>query len=461
MKIINILQLRIEIFLFLIMFVISLKNVSQQSLILERICRLYLGYSEKLCNNLTQHNSIQETVQKITTRYNLGYTLVTTFPAIVSTTLLSPWSDKYGRKLPILAATIGLILEGIGLTVVSAIPSAPAYFIIIASIPSGIFGGYLFAISSCYTYISDIANEESRTIRFAVLQCFFVLADPLGMEIGGILYKYGGIVVVYEIALAALICGFCWIFFFVKETINVEKYKNFKEMICHLFQLDNLKDNLHICITPRPGNIRTQIWLFMLANSIALFCTTGSTSIEFLFANRMYKWENVTFSTITSILRIAHGICLLIVVPIFVKLFKISENIIGLLGILSYIGEFGIKCIAYHQWMYYLACIVGLIGGTSTVAVNSRLSLLVNENELSKIFAVLALCGAFMPVFSNIVFNEIYAQTLSTYLGASYLCMTFLLIIPAGIFIWTSRQLSFSTYQGIDNETNQTENDIG
>ncbi|XP_023217589.1 proton-coupled folate transporter-like isoform X2 [Centruroides sculpturatus] len=425
-------------------------TIINHSLILERVCRFHFGYSEKICNNLTEYDSIQASVQKISTRYNLGSSLVTTLPAIISTTLLSPWSDKYGRKFPILSATFGLILEGIGLTIVSIIRSAPAYFIIVAGIPSGIFGGYLMAISSCYTYVADITSEETRTIKFTILQCFFVLADPIGMELGGIIYKYEGVTAVYGIALSALVMGFFWVLFFVGETRSKESKTNFKVKLRYLFRLDNLKENVRTCIASRPGNVRMQIWLLMLANSVALFCTTGSTAIEFFFANRMYKWDNTTFSTITSALKVAHGICLLVAVPVCSRLFKMSEDIIGLLGIISYAAEFGIKCVAYRQWTYYVGCVVGLIGGTSTVAVNSHLSKLANENELSKIFAVLAFCGALMPVFSNIVFNVVYAQTLHIFLGTSYLMMTVLLMIPAIIFIWISRQTSYSP---IDNDT--------
>ncbi|XP_023217606.1 proton-coupled folate transporter-like [Centruroides sculpturatus] len=449
-------ELRIEFFLFLIIFVISLKSVSQQSLILERVCRFHFGYSEKICNNLTEYDSIQASVQKISTRYNLGSALVTTLPAIISTTLLSPWSDKYGRKFPILISTFGLILEGIGLTIVSIIRSAPAYFIIIAGIPSGIFGGYLMAISSCYTYVADITREKTRTVKFTILQCFFVLADPIGMELGGIIYKYEGVTAVYGIALSALVMGFFWVLFFVGETRGEESKTNFKIKIRYLFRLDNLKENIRTCIASRPGNVRMQIWLLMLANSVALFCTTGATAIEFFFANRMYKWDNTTFSTITGALKVAHGICILVAVPVCCRLFKMSEDMIGLLGIISDFLEFGIKCAAYREWPYYIGCVVGLLGGTSTVAVNSHLCRLVNEDELSKIFAVLAFCGALMPVFSNIVFNVVYAQTLHIFLGTSYLMMTVLLMIPAIIFIWLNRQTPYSSYNTSDNDTNQT-----
>lgn len=221
-------------------------------------------------------------------------------------------------------------------------------------------------------------------------------------------------------------------------------------MISHLFQLDNLKDSLHTCIAPRPGNIRLQIWLTIIGMTVVMFGSFGSATVGYFFANKMYKWDNSRFSSIASIVQITHGIGLIISIPIFTKYLKIPESIIALLGILSYMGENAIKTVAYYEWMYFYAYFVGFLGGISGVAVRSRLSKLVTQDELSKIFSLLALTESLTPVFATIIYNEVYAETVSTFLGASYLLISLCLIIPAGIFIWLSKQSLPSTSDDIN-----------
>ncbi|XP_023236631.1 proton-coupled folate transporter-like [Centruroides sculpturatus] len=441
MEIISFLKkLRIEPFMFFVVFTLTVREVSQQNLILNKVCRIHFNYPEDICSNLTAYKTERQAVESVSSHYKMGYTLVTILPSIASATLLSPWSDKYGRRFPMMASTCSLILENIALAIVSAFPSAPAYFIIIAGIPAGIFGGFVVAFSSIYTYISDVTQKENRTIRFAILEIVFILATPVGIETGGQIYKYFNATIVYVTAILALLSSFIWVFFFVPETRIRDEKSTFKEMIQHVFQLDNLKESIHTCISPRPGNIRAQIWLIVFAMTVTMMCILGSSAVGFYFSQEMYNWTNDKYSTISAAASLLRGLALIIAVPIFTKILKIPEGIIGVIGIFSILGENIIKSLAYYPWLYYYASVTGILGGISSVAVRSRLSKLVNQAELSKIFSLLTICEALTPAFSAVIFNELFAQTVSTFPGASFLTMFFLLLLPAVIFIWINKQ---------------------
>ncbi|XP_067133237.1 lysosomal proton-coupled steroid conjugate and bile acid symporter SLC46A3-like [Centruroides vittatus] len=432
-------KLRIEPFMFFVVFTLTVREISQQNLILDKVCRIHFNYPEDTCRNLTAYKTERQAVESVSSHYKMGYTLVTILPSIASATLLSPWSDKYGRRFPMMASTCSLILENIALTIVSAFPSTPAYFIIIAGIPAGIFGGFVVAFSSIYTYISDVTQKENRTIRFAILEIVFILATPVGIETGGQIYKYSSATIVYVAAILALLSGFIWVFFFVPETRVRDEKSNFKEMIQHVFQLDNLKESFRTCISPRPGNIRAQIWLIVLAMTVTMMCILGSSAVGFYFSQEMYKWTNDKYSTISAAARLSHGLALIIAVPIFTNVLKIPDGIIGVIGIFSILGE-NIKSLAYYPWLYYYASVTGILGGISSVAVRSRLSKLVNQAELSKVFSLLTICEALTPAFSAVIFNELFAQTVSTFPGASYLTMFFLSLLPAIVLIWINTQ---------------------
>ncbi|XP_067138328.1 lysosomal proton-coupled steroid conjugate and bile acid symporter SLC46A3-like [Centruroides vittatus] len=165
----------------------------------------------------------------------------------------------------------------------------------------------------------------------------------------------------------------------------------------------------------------------------------------------MYKWTNDKYSTISAAARLSHGLALIIAVPIFTNVLKIPDGIIGVIGIFSILGE-NIKSLAYYPWLYYYASVTGILGGISSVAVRSRLSKLVNQAELSKVFSLLTICEALTPAFSAVIFNELFAQTVSTFPGASYLTMFFLSLLPAIVLIWINTQSLPQTSADINEE---------
>lgn len=433
-------EFRIEPFLFLFIFGVSIKDVTIQTIIMERACLLNLNESASICAHLDEHEDVKAEVQKIALYYRVTLILIAAVPGAISATFLSPWSDKYGRKFPIILAVFGVLLEGIGSMIVANASSAPLYLFLLTHIPSGIFGGYLVAISSTYTYLSDVTTRESRSIRFAILEFVTVVASPLGTEVGGQVYKYSGGIAVLIVGLASQGACFLWAMFGVKEVRGLNEKKNIKEMLKHVFELDNLKETFRTCTAKRPGTLRAQIWLIMLALSLSILCFIGTMSIGYLFTIAMYNWSNPTYSTVSAISRLFQGICVLIAVPIFTKVLNIPDSSIAVIGALSSTAECVMRIAAYQEWMYYYGCVVGLLAGTLGVGARSRLSKMVTKDELSKVFSLLALCEASTPAFSMVIFGPLYAATLKSFPGASYLLQSFFMVIIAGILIWVKKQ---------------------
>lgn len=91
------------------------------------------------------------------------------------------WSDRRGRKLPLIIGLIGKVIYS-GMIVVNALMPTWDLFMIIytASIPMGMLGGDVAIFASCFAYISDVSSLKQRTLRVTILDIAYLSTIPTG-----------------------------------------------------------------------------------------------------------------------------------------------------------------------------------------------------------------------------------------------------------------------------------------
>ncbi len=111
--------LKIELFLFVFVFCVSLKKVPLNQLIQDKLCRLKYNMSEQFCINLSQmkktdkYYEFKSIILGDGVQYNMYHTLITVCPAIVWSLFLGSWIDNYknGRKVIFLMGSLCFALE--------------------------------------------------------------------------------------------------------------------------------------------------------------------------------------------------------------------------------------------------------------------------------------------------------------------------------------------------------------
>uniref|UniRef100_T1IIH1 Uncharacterized protein n=1 Tax=Strigamia maritima TaxID=126957 RepID=T1IIH1_STRMM len=68
--------------------------------------------------------------------------------------------------------------------------------------------------------------------------------------------------------------------------------------------------------------------------------------------------------------------------------------------------------------------------------VRSFSSKLVTNQEVGKLFAVVSSCEALSPIFSSVIYSQLYKATLDVYLGTIFILSASLALIPLIIFVW-------------------------
>jgi PCFT/HCP family folate transporter-like MFS transporter 1/3 len=94
-----------------------------------------------------------------------------TVPTLVSVGYIGSWSDKYGRKVPLMFPCVGNVLAGLAYMAVAYWPSdVPVETIIVSSVLSGLFGGFVATVMAVMSYMASITDPETRTMRVSILE---------------------------------------------------------------------------------------------------------------------------------------------------------------------------------------------------------------------------------------------------------------------------------------------------
>ena len=125
-----------------------------QNLYLRKTCLVNFHLNETECSSTSNDNHTQiesdhlDDIQRYVSILNIYGSLIENIPSIILVLYLGPWSERNGRKMPMMCPLVGQMLS-IALYLANYFfESWPAEFLLLASIPSGLFGGATIMLMS-------------------------------------------------------------------------------------------------------------------------------------------------------------------------------------------------------------------------------------------------------------------------------------------------------------------------
>lgn len=479
-------ELKVEPFLCLYMFSYSLSSISISQLIQDKLCRLTYGQSSEYCLEINSqefdHSSdhIKSAILTDSSYISLYRMIITTIPCVIWSLFIGSWSDKYidGRKLIMCFGTIGAFLESMALIINAAVFKADVYLILLSFIPSALLGGIIATLMSTYAYCSATSDQTTRAIRFAILEVSFWIPQPLGSFVGGQilgdgnnkserqLYHY---IAVFIVSACGQLAAFFWVIFVINEKpkdvmdvsiVNREVFESSSasteqsindevvlkkgdslkaSIIKHsreLFDLSNVVDIFYTCIKPRPNKGRAQIWLLFMSICCVMLSYMGSVMILWQYVEKLFSWSAKYYSNVNSLVTIFTIVSMAVIIPVLMKKYKVRDMLLAIIGVVSLL----LQCLLRGSWQrpagLYLSFIGGMFGPISMIAIRSRLSKIIHEDEIGKVFSLMATVESITPTLASIFYSSIFAASIDTYPGLAFQIAAFILFIPLIVFIW-------------------------
>ncbi|XP_026298072.1 proton-coupled folate transporter isoform X3 [Apis mellifera] len=327
----------VEPTMWLFMMAFMITSVVEQAFFVYKSCRVDHGYSEKICSNLNDNETIKTAVQLTVSNFHQWNNIAGHVVPIILAFFYGNWSDRRGRKLPLIMGLLGKFIYSFMIVINSMMDTwnlnTVVYF---ATLPMGMLGGDVVIFGSCFAYISDITSIQQRTLRITILDVIYLSTMPTGVALGSYIYS------------------------------NV---------------------------------VNKSYTIMFIINATLLF-------LAILYSLIKLKWQTLPQQQVLM--------AMLIGVPIMSKVMKIRDTIIVAIGAISHASGRIIFALAKIPELFYVGAGVAALGPIVAPVLRSMTSKLVTIEERGKIFAILSVCDNAVPLFSSILYSQLYNATINS-----------------------------------------------
>ncbi|CAM1314038.1 Uncharacterised protein g6421 [Pycnogonum litorale] len=413
----------------------SILGISTINLLETKICFLDKNYGDEICNGFLTNDSLKpykKEIQKYMANYSTIIQYIQDIPALLWCLVIGEWSDKHGRKIPMLVVILMKALSSVGFLITASFHYIPTYACVLSYIPTSLFGGFFFTLS--LSYIGDVTTKETRTSRIALCSGFSFIGYPLGTLIGGPIYKHFSFTGIYITSICSLGVSFVYALIRLKETRgqNAPKFKIFKD----LFRISNFLLGMKTVFKKRDGNKRKYLYLCFVILGLNNAYLIGAEAIQYQYSQLLFTWNVSDYTVFSAVAQFFNKFVNILVTPTLSSRLHFTESSIGIIGVMSALSAMIIKVLATNVPMFYTSELLHGLHFMSTAAVRSILSKLVESDELGKAYGV---ASAF-EVFGSLLFapanQQIYKATLSFFPAFPFVLAGVIMSPNLSIFLW-------------------------
>ncbi|CAG5103757.1 Similar to slc46a1: Proton-coupled folate transporter (Danio rerio) [Cotesia congregata] len=399
-------------------------SVVEQALFVDKSCRVNHGFSEEVCRDIKNNDTINKIVQVTVSDFHQWNNIAGHVVPIILSLFYGNWSDRRGRKLPLIIGLLGKIIYS-GMIVVNTLKPNWDLFMIIytASIPMGMLGGDLAIFGSCFAYISDVSSAKQRTLRVTILEIAYLSTMPTGIALGSYLFTEvfnRSYTIMFAINTTLLIISVIYSLIVLKWQTNPRQTPLLGvNVLKDFFDKEHVISTVKTLTKPRSKNRRLHLWMLFIAMTFYTF-QRDEKPMSYLYTQRIFQWDVSTFSKFRTFQSSFFVAAMLIGGPILSKLLGLRDTIIVMIGALSHAAGRVFFASATTPEIFYAGAAVAAIGPVVAPVLRSMTSKVVPINERGKVFAMLSVCDNAVPFFSGVLYSQLYNETYNTVPSAIY-----------------------------------------
>ena len=434
--------------------------------ILDPTVRLYLYRSvcleafknDSTCLHLRQHPNREEYVQSISASYIMYYKILLNGPAILLGLFCGAWSDKIGRKLPVMFPCLGTILSTLIYMVSMIRPEPTVIFILLGGLLNGIFGKSAVITMALHSYVSDTSSKENRTAKLGKLLAMNFFGFFFGSLLAGFLLDLIGFNITFMLVVLLNFFAFLLALFCMgeREVVNnnaLEKGSDDtnKEIsrTNFLFDFRNVQESLSVIFKPRQDNLRCYIIILFMTLIVQQTCKSGEVDVLLLFVEKSpLSWKKSTYAYLLATDYGCMGISVMVILPLLSCFCGVNDVIIILIGIAFKLLRTISLSLSDKTWMVFMSAVLGAPSSMMVGGAKSLISKSVSEDEMGKTFSLLSCCETVSNLIGSVVFTNIYAATFVYFEGMTFLVETFIFMLLLVVILMMAKEMqSNSRYQ--------------
>ncbi|ETN82107.1 hypothetical protein RB195_014201 [Necator americanus] len=411
-----------------------------------------------ICAQLSVHDDLQNIVEKDIASTKIFLQAASTVPTMITAPLIGTWSDKRGRKNPLLYTIFGfsiyMLLQLLATLTYEHINIYYWYFA--AEFLIGLTGSVGSMFSTSLTIVTDDCRHKLRPgsstvpIRIGVasfLQSFGTCLGTFGMTtlavpanfpassrkdsyIGAALIQFGS---------AAL--AWVYAFFMVREThFPLDDGYLYNRLNSQLDASPSVSSNTHVeqpkplvkklqeyisalvdvLTQKRPG--WTRCCLMMSLFLIFVEFLAMDASLLFLYVKRRpFSWSDKLFSYFNLVRGVLFSVGM-VVCPLLLTLVHWlgKDSLMIIIGMAASAISFLMISLAHTTKEIFITTAFGVLCGGIAVGYRSFLPRMVPKEQTARLLTVCSIIMAFCPMISAAIFNSIFNATIEWWPGFAF-----------------------------------------
>lgn len=212
--------------------------------------------------------------------------------------------------------------------------------------------------------------------------------------------------------------------------------KSWRQMLRELFNTSNVIEMLKTCGKKRPQHKHLHLRLYFISIGVYIFCVLGETTVAYQFAQLVYHWSAVYYSTARAIALILPTFMGIFWPYILQKWFHLGDAACGILGVSSAMFSFIIKGGILELYAFFLSSVIGAFASIFLPCLRSMISKSVNSDEIGQVFTLLGCIEATTPMLDGFYYSFIFSNTAGIYPGMVYHATIGIFLIPYLSILW-------------------------
>uniref|UniRef100_A0A182WB54 Major facilitator superfamily (MFS) profile domain-containing protein n=1 Tax=Anopheles minimus TaxID=112268 RepID=A0A182WB54_9DIPT len=366
--------------------------------------------------NSSQRAMIETQVQPMAANVTMVIVIIKSVLPALSALLLGAWSDRYGRKPTMLIASAGVLCSFFlltALTLLSMRVTVTPWYYTAAYLPFSLLGGMTVITAAAFSYLSDVTNEQTRTMRMGFMEAAMMAGALLGFLTSSYIVEWLNVAATFLIATVLIVLAIVYIIFCTEDSIILSNDNGTREKLRDLLSCERIRELSGTFFVRRSGYVREILWAIVLLTGLTELAG-GSGGVFYLFTRRKFGWDMKQFSyfQFTDVLIIIMGN--VIGIPILKQLLSCSDTTVAIVSIISYIIDSLIMGFASSGWMLYLAISITVLKGTDGAALMTICSTILPTGDMAKFFTMALSLTAVVPLISAPLFTFVYNSTIQS-----------------------------------------------
>ncbi|XP_055345871.1 proton-coupled folate transporter-like [Paramacrobiotus metropolitanus] len=404
----------------------------------DRVCENELHYNRDLCKNLTVDATASNRVRSVTANFMLYNSLLSSIPSIVFSLFVGSWSDRFGRKMPMMSSFFGCVISSGFLLAYAYLEHLRAGYLLVASVVSSLFGGWTIFLMSTLSYIGDYTTERTRAMIISLFSGFLGIGLSMGQLVGTDLLQAYGYAAPFYAYLACHAAGLLYTIVVVRDHTNFttkEEEATRKSKFLQIFEVQSLKDNWAMLRQRRANSGRLLIIVSLIGYTASMMCIeTEGTVLQLFLRFPPLSWSITQYGRFAMAQGIINCIFLSIAIPVFKKVFHLSDSTVGIIAAMSGIACVFTYALSTKAWMVYVGLVLGVLRPLLYICLQSTLIGLVAKDEVGKISSVVSIIQSVSMIFSAMAFVEVFSTTAAWWPGFVFAVEAFVMVIPLASF---------------------------